>query len=71
MVSLQATNDTDGSSIIEGRGVEPNIVVENNPQALIEGRDPQLERGLKEVLQVMMKKNPMKLPDRPADPVKM
>ena len=69
MVSLQATNDTDGSSIIEGRGVEPNIVVENNPQALIEGRDPQLERGLKEVLR-MMDKNPMKLPDRPADPVK-
>lgn len=69
MVPLQATNDTDGSYIIEGTGVVPDIVVENNPQAVIEGRDPQLERGLKEVLK-MMKKNPMKLPERPADPVK-
>lgn len=69
MVPLQATNDTDGSYIIEGTGVEPDIVVENNPQAVIEGRDPQLERGLKEVLK-MMKRMPMKLPERPADPVK-
>lgn len=68
-VPLQATNDTDGSYIIEGRGVEPDIVVENGPQAVIEGRDPQLERGLKEILR-KMKKNPMKLPERPADPVK-
>lgn len=69
MVPLQATNDTDGEYIIEGRGVKPDIVVENNPRAVIEGRDPQLERGLQEVLQ-MMKKNPMTLPERPADPVK-
>lgn len=68
-VPLQATNDTDGSYIIEGTGVKPDIVVENNPQAVIEGRDPQLERGLQEVLR-MMEENPMKLPDRPADPVK-
>ena len=69
MVPLQATNDTDGSYIIEGKGVVPDIVVDNKPQAVIEGRDPQLERGLKEVLE-MMKKEPMKLPERPADPVK-
>lgn len=35
---------------------------------MIEGEDPQLERGLKEVLR-MMEENPMKLPERPADPV--
>lgn len=69
MVPLQATNDTDGSYIIEGTGVIPDIVVENHPQAVIEGRDPQLERGLQEVLK-RMKKNPLKLPERPADPVK-
>lgn len=68
-VPLQATNDTDGSYIIEGKGVEPDIVVENNPQAVIEGRDPQLERGLKEVLK-MMEQSPMKLPKRKPDPVK-
>jgi tricorn protease len=49
--------------------VEPDIVMENQPQAVIEGRDPQLERGLKEVLE-MMGKNPMILPKRKPDPVK-
>jgi tricorn protease len=68
-VPLQATNDTDGSYIIEGHGVEPDIMVENSPQSVIEGRDPQLERGIKEVLR-MMAEHPMKLPKRPADPVK-
>lgn len=68
-VPLQATNDTNGDYIIEGIGVKPDIEVENDPQAVIEGRDPQLERGLKEVLR-MMKENPMKYPKRPADPVK-
>jgi len=68
-VPLQSTNDTDGSYIIEGEGVEPDIVMENQPQAVIEGRDPQLERGLKEVLE-MMGKNPMILPKRKPDPVK-
>ena len=68
-VPLQATNDTDGEYIIEGHGVEPDIVVDNDPQSVIEGHDPQLERGVQEVLR-MMAENPMKLPKRPADPVK-
>lgn len=68
-VPLQATNDTNGDYIIEGHGVEPDIFVENDPQSVIEGRDPQLERGVKEILK-MMEANPMKLPERPADPVK-
>ncbi len=68
-VPLQATNDTDGAYIIEGHGVDPDIIVNNDPQAVIEGRDPQLERGVQEVLR-MMAENPKKLPQRPADPVK-
>ena len=68
-VPLQATNDTDGSYIIEGHGVDPDIIVENDPQSVIEGKDPQLERGIAEVLR-MMSENPMKLPTRPADPIK-
>ena len=68
-VPLQATNDTDGEYIIEGHGVDPDIIVENDPQSVIEGRDPQLERGVQEILR-MMEENPMKLPKRPADPVK-
>lgn len=68
-VPLQATNDTDGEYIIEGYGVAPDIFVENDPQSVIKGRDPQLERGVQEVLRMMAEK-PMRLPKRPADPVK-
>jgi len=59
----------DGQWIIEGQGVEPDIVVENDPKSVIEGRDPQLERGVEEVLK-RIKQNPRRLPQRPPDPVK-
>jgi tricorn protease len=63
------TNAVDGSWVIEGHGVDPDIVVENDPKSVIEGRDPQLERGVAEVLKAM-DAQPMKLPARPPDPVK-
>jgi tricorn protease len=68
-VPQSSTNALDGSWIIEGYGVDPDIVVENDPSSVIAGRDPQLERGIEEVLKAMQAK-PMKLPSRPADPVK-
>lgn len=68
-VPVQGTNDTDGSWIIEGYGVDPDIEVTNDPQAVIDGRDPQLERGVAEVL-AAMEREPKRLPSRPADPVK-
>lgn len=58
-----------GEWIIEGIGVVPDIVVENDPKSVLEGRDPQLERGIEEVLK-SMKLAPKRLPARPADPVK-
>ncbi len=64
-----ATNDPDGAYIIEGHGVDPDIEVENDPKSVIAGRDPQLERGVEEVLK-RMAAEPRKLPERPADPVK-
>lgn len=68
-VPIQGTNDTDGSWIIEGWGVEPDIEVTNDPQAVINGRDPQLERAIQEVL-AAMEREPRRLPSRPPDPVK-
>ena len=68
-VPLSATNGPDGEWIIEGHGVDPDIEVANDPKAVIEGGDPQLERAIAEVLQ-RIKDDPRKLPDRPADPVK-
>jgi tricorn protease len=63
------TNAVDGSWVIEGHGVDPDIVVENDPRSVIEGRDPQLERGVAEALKALEAK-PMRLPARPPDPVK-
>ncbi|HEX2253467.1 MAG TPA: S41 family peptidase [Thermoanaerobaculia bacterium] len=60
----------DGEWIIEGEGVTPDIMVDNPPQALIEGRDPQLERAVQEVLEAM-ERDPMRLPQRPAPPVRV
>jgi tricorn protease len=68
-VTLSATNAPDGRWIIEGHGVDPDIEVENDPKSVLEGRDPQLKRAIKEVMK-RIKKNPKRLPDRPADPVK-
>ena len=67
--AFAGTNDVDGSWIIEGHGVEPDIEVDNDPAALIAGRDPQLERGIEELLQ-RIESDPKRLPERPADPVK-
>lgn len=68
-VPLSATNDENGQYIIEGEGVPPDIEVENDPASVIAGRDPQLERGIQEVLKAM-EADPKRLPGRPADPVK-
>lgn len=68
-VPLEGTNDVDGSWIIEGEGVAPDIEVENDPASVIAARDPQLERAVQEVL-TAMEKEPRRLPKRPPDPVK-
>ena len=68
-VPLNATNDENGNYIIEGHGVDPDITVENDPASVLAGRDPQLERGVQEVLKAMAAQ-PLKLPAKPADPVK-
>ncbi|MCC7144358.1 MAG: PD40 domain-containing protein [Candidatus Eisenbacteria bacterium] len=36
----------EGKWIIEGKGVQPDIVVEEDPAALLAGRDPQLDRAI-------------------------
>jgi len=64
-----STNGPDGAYIIEGEGVTPDIVVENDPPAVIAGRDPQLERAIEEVLK-RIEADPRRLPARPPDPVK-
>src|SRR5213596_1154227 len=57
-----------GEWIIEGYGVDPDIEVDNDPQSVINGKDPQLERAIAEIMNKL--KNPVKLPGKPAPPVK-
>ncbi len=57
-----------GEWIIEGYGVDPDIEVDNDPQSVINGKDPQLERAIAEVMAKL--KQPVKLPPKPAPPVK-
>jgi tricorn protease len=60
--------DENGNWIIEGYGVDPDIDVDNDPQSEIAGRDPQLERGIAEVMSRL--KTPVKLAPKPPGPVK-
>ncbi len=64
-----ATASVAGQYVIEGHGVDPDIVVENDPAAVIAGRDPQLDRGIAEIMKAL-KADPKVLPPRPPDPDK-
>ena len=68
-VPRSATNDLQGNYIIEGHGVDPDIEVTNDPASVLAGRDPQLERGVAEIM-AAIERDPKRLPARPADPVK-
>jgi tricorn protease len=63
------TADENGNWIIEGHGVDPDIVVEQDPLAVLQGNDPQLERGVHELMK-LLSATPGGLPRRPAAPVK-
>src|SRR3984957_4290317 len=63
------TADEHGRWIIEGHGVDPDIVVEQDPVEVLKGHDPQLERGVQELLK-LLPATPGGLPHRPASPVK-
>jgi tricorn protease len=52
---------------VENRGVAPDIEVEQDPKAVREGRDPQLERAVAVVLQ-LLQTNPTPKPKRPPYP---
>ena len=68
-VPLSATNDTKGNYVIEGHGVDPDIEVWQDPSAVLNGHDPQLERGVEELLKEIAE-DPATQPNRPSDPLK-
>ncbi len=52
---------------VENRGVEPDFAVEQDPKAVSEGHDPQLEKAVALALEELQK-NPVPAPTRPAYP---
>ena len=66
--------DTDGKKwVIEGYGVDPDIVVENDPAREYAGTDDQLERAIAEVVKELKAgeaAGKWKIPPPPASPKK-
>ena len=61
---------TDGEWIVENEGVEPDIAVEMDPSLLADGRDPQLEAAIAEVLRLLELEPPVRA-DTPEYPVRV
>lgn len=59
--------DKEGNWIIENHGVDPDIVVDDNPSQMVDGGDPQLDRAIQVALQQLKEKPPVK-PKKPAYP---
>jgi len=55
--------------IMEGHGVDPDIVIDNDPAKEFEGIDEQLNKGIEVILQEM-KARPVTIPEPPAYPKK-
>ena len=54
----------DGRWAVENEGVAPDVVVEQDPATVRAGRDPQLEKAI-EVVMDLLKKNPPSAVKRP------
>jgi tricorn protease len=52
---------------VEGHGVDPDIEVDRGPQDYLDGKDPQLDRGIEELLK-MAKAHPIYRPTPPPPP---
>jgi tricorn protease len=58
-----------GKWVMENHGVDPDIEIDNLPDQVVSGHDPQLEKAI-EVIMKQLEEHPQKLPERPAYPVK-
>jgi tricorn protease len=67
LVPTSGTYGPDGSWIIEGHGVDPDIEVFDDPSLMVDGGDPQLDAAIKEML-AEIERNGYAPPPRPAGP---
>jgi tricorn protease len=62
------STDNGGEWIVENKGVDPDYRVEDRPDLVVQGHDPQLEKGIELVME-QWQKNPVRIPKRPPYPV--
>ena len=58
--------DLDSQWAVENHGVDPDVPVDNRPDLVVEGHDPQLEKAV-ELVMNDIRQHPKKLPSRPPD----
>jgi tricorn protease len=56
----------DSQWLVENHGVQPDIIVDNTPDQVLAGHDPQLEKAIEEVMK-KLPAQPQGLPPRPPD----
>jgi len=61
--------DLNAEWAVEGQGISPDIEVIQDPKLVLEGRDPQLEKGIEEAMR-LLQENEFHLKPEPAPPVK-
>lgn len=61
--------DADGNWAVEGDGIAPDIEVIQDPKLVLEGKDPQLERGVEEAMR-LLKTEEFQLKTEPTAPNK-
>jgi len=62
--SNNAFYGNEGKWLVENHGVDPDIVIDNDPASVMAGKDPQLEAAIKEVLKEI-KEHPFKFAPQP------
>jgi tricorn protease len=63
------TYSVDGKWVVENHGVDPDVPVENAPDQVVAGRDPQLEKAI-ELVMAQIKAKPVTAPPKPVYPVR-
>jgi len=59
--------NTEGNWEVEGYGVDPDYEIENAPHEMVAGRDPQFEKAIEVIIEMLEKEPPTK-PKKPAYP---
>lgn len=61
--------DVDGRWAVEGEGISPDIEVIQDPKSVLQGKDPQLEKGVEEAMRLLQTQE-FQIQPEPAAPVR-